>query len=343
MSPAWVRPGWSNTCSPCLPVTGGPGQLMGTRTCQGLRPPLSAAATALEPAGALRSPAAPASPAPGPALGSCLEKQAGGGSDSTALGCSSSCCSLTGFPRPPTPCGIAPSHLSSPLWGFWLLACSPALALPPTQCWPHHQEPVLCSPLESRQGPSVAQGTHLQCQASFSCRRDFCLPEASPDLCSQHRGHLTVLHLLQNLKLERQQSSGEEGLVGYLSYLSYLSYPSYFKKSFQSLCICSCLGRMFIAGSSSPLVQPGQDLWVLLWKGEHGEVGTTHGHPQPLLPCTTSQIISAESHPRETVLCQSLSYVLPILLWLTQIKSSEGTVSAQRCCWGFGCLFVWLV
>lgn len=26
-------------------------------------------------------------------------------------------------------------------------------------------------------------------------------------------------------------------------------------------------------------------------------------------------------------MCQSLSYVLPILLWLAQIKSSEGTVS----------------
>lgn len=77
-----------------------PGQLMGTRTCQGLHPPPSAAATALEPAGALRSPAAPASPAPRPALGSCLERQAGGGSDSRALGCSSSCCSLTGFPLP---------------------------------------------------------------------------------------------------------------------------------------------------------------------------------------------------------------------------------------------------
>lgn len=135
-----------------------PGQLMGTRTCQGLRPPLSAAATALEPAGALRSRAAPASSAPRPALESCLERQAGGGSDSTALGCSSSCCCLTGFPRPPTPRGIAPSRLSSPLWGLWLLACSPALALPLAQCWPRHQEPVLCSPLESRQEPSVAHG-----------------------------------------------------------------------------------------------------------------------------------------------------------------------------------------
>lgn len=39
-----------------------PGQLMGTRTCQGVRPPRSAAATASEPAGAFRSRAAPGQP-----------------------------------------------------------------------------------------------------------------------------------------------------------------------------------------------------------------------------------------------------------------------------------------
>lgn len=51
--------------------------------------------------------------------------------------------------------------------------------------------------------------------------------EASSDLCFEHRGHLTVLHQTQRLKIERQQSTGEEG------WLDSLSYPSYSKKSLQ--------------------------------------------------------------------------------------------------------------
>lgn len=49
----------------------------------------------------------------------------------------------------------------------------------------------------------------------------------------------------------------------------------------------------------------------------------------PSKPCTISQITSAESHPQETAVHQSLSYVFHILLWVTQIKSSEGTMPAQ--------------
>lgn len=93
-------------------------------------------------------------------------------------------------------------------------------------------------------------------------------------------------------------------------------------------CICSCIGRMFTAGSSSPLVQPGQALRVLLWNGMR-----CLAHPiitlSPSKPCTISQITSAESHPQETAVHQSLSYVFHILLWVTQIKSSEGTMPAQ--------------
>lgn len=85
-----------------------PGQLMGTRPCQGVRPPHSAAATALEPAGALRSRAAPASPAPGASFrqlpgeeGWWRQRQRSRERTSCALGCSSSCCSLTGLPQAP--------------------------------------------------------------------------------------------------------------------------------------------------------------------------------------------------------------------------------------------------
>lgn len=128
---------------------------------------------------------------------------------------------------------------------------------------------------------------------------------------------------MQRLQIERQQSSGVEGWVGSLSY------PSCFKKSFQRLCICSCVGRMFAAGCSSSLVQPGQGCGRCF-----GKVNVERlAQPIPTLSlsksCTISWAASAERHPQEIAVCQSLSYVLPILLWVTQIKSSEGTVPAQ--------------
>lgn len=108
-----------------------------------------------------------------------------------------------------------------------------------------------------------------------------------------------------------------------------LSHPSYFKKSLQRL--------LYLL-----LYWEDVHCWELIPSCSQARLyGCCFGmlnmrrlaHPiitlSPSKPCTISQITSAESHPQETAVHQSLSYVFHILLWVTQIKSSEGTMPAQ--------------
>lgn len=147
---------------------------------------------------------------PGPALGagkigSCLEKQAGGGSEiaagkraSRAPGCSSSCCSPTGLPGPPRSPAAQPLPVFLPNYGGsgFLPAVLPLLCLaqcrlslrtglalgdPPSHTlpWSHGRSS------RDHRWPTV---TPLQCQASFSRKRGFCLPKSIPRPVPQTQG-----------------------------------------------------------------------------------------------------------------------------------------------------------
>lgn len=96
--------------------------------------------------------------------------------------------------------------------------------------------------------------------------------KAFPGLCHKPRGHRTVLHQMQGLKLERGQRR-RGGRLGS---------PSHSKKSFEMCSTHCCTGRVFTGENSFPPAQPGQAPQALLWEGERRAAGTSHGHAQPL-------------------------------------------------------------
>lgn len=231
---------------------------------------------------------------PGPALGagkigSCLEKQAGGGSEiaagkraSRAPGCSSSCCSPTGLPGPPRSPAAQPLPVFLPNYGGsgFLPAALPLLCL--AQCRLSLRTglalgtPHLTLSLGAMAGAAGTIGGPRS--PLFSVRLPFHAKEGSasqkafPGLCHKPRGHRTVLHQMQGLKLERGQRR-RGGRLGS---------PSHSKKSFEMCSTHCCTGRVFTGENSFPPAQPGQAPQALLWEGERRAAGTSHGHAQPL-------------------------------------------------------------
>lgn len=146
---------------------------------------------------------------PGPALGagkigSCLEKQAGGGSEiaagkrtSRAPGCSSSCCSPTGFPGPPAPLRHSPFPSFSPVTGA-LASCPqpcPCSALPGAASRSGLAlplgPPISHSPLEpwqEQQGPSVAHGHPSSVSGFLFMKKRVLPPKKHSQTCATNPG-----------------------------------------------------------------------------------------------------------------------------------------------------------